>query len=293
MFVVLFVRLVFCLLLVGAGVHSQAAELKPESVRAWDAFVDAKKAHLEHCPRVSIADQPEAARLQQGAILIRPAGDAGSFSVPSGLIHDWIGTVFIPHASLRDVLARLRSYEEYPDMYKPSVVQAKIIGMHDDADRYALTMRQDVLTIRTGLAGEYVSEYDLIDPAHAVSITSSTRLQEIARFGSQKQEMLDPDEGSGLIWRIYSQARYEEADGGVYLELEAAALSRTVPRALSWAVNPIIEKIARSALSTTLRQTRDAVIYVDAQNRAPGNQALRSSSSFASRNASERSSILR
>ncbi len=177
--------------------------------------------------------------------------------------------------------------------YKPSVVQAKTIGIHDDADRYALTMRQDVLTIRTGLAGEYVSEYRQIDPAHAVSITSSVRLQEISKFGSQNQELLDPDEGSGFIWRIYSQARYEEADGGVYLELEAAALSRSVPRALAWAVNPIIEKIARTALSTTLRQTRDAVIHEDVQNRAPGNQDFRSSSSFASKNSSERSSILR
>ncbi len=60
--------------------------------------------------------RPEAQRLQQGAILVRPAGDSGSFPVPAGLIHDWIGTVFIPHVSLRDVLARIRSYEEYPEM---------------------------------------------------------------------------------------------------------------------------------------------------------------------------------
>ncbi len=240
--------------------RSQGAELKSEAVSAWEAYVDSKEARMEQCPRVSIASSSEAAHLQQGAIVIHPAVNNGSFSVPSGLIHDWIGTVFIPHASLRDVLARIRSYDEYPDFYNPSVVDAKVIDSHGDSDRYALTMRQDVLTVRTGLAGEYVSEYHRVDPAHAFSFTSGVRLQEIAKLGSGNQQLLDPDEGSGFIWRIYSEARYEEADGGVYLQLEVSALSRTVPRALGWAVNPIIEKISRSALTATLRQTRDAVL---------------------------------
>ncbi len=256
----MFVRLLVCVLLAGATTLSQAAELKPATIGAWEAYVSLKEAEIEQCSCISIAAPPEAARLQQGAIIIHPAVNDGSFSVPSGLIHDWIGKVFIPHASLGEVLARIRSYDEYPEFYNPSVVEAKVIGSCGDSDRYALTMRQDVLAVRTGLAGEYVSEYHSIDPAHAFSFTSGVRLQEITRFGSRNQQMLDPDVGSGLIWRIYSEARYEEANGGVYLEVEAAALSRTVPRALAWAVNPMVERVARSALATSLRQTREAVL---------------------------------
>ncbi|HEX4165085.1 MAG TPA: hypothetical protein VHZ55_06375 [Bryobacteraceae bacterium] len=249
------IYVLLCVLLVGATVHSQAAELKSESISAWEAFVESKEAHLARCPPHSLAEAAEAAELHEGAILIRPARNNGSFSVPSALIHDWVGTVFIPDMSLQDVVAAVRSYDDYPQFYKPSVASVKMIDSRAESDHYSMIMLQDVLTIRTALAGEFVSEYHQIDPAHGYSLTRSCRLQEI----NKNQELLNPGEGSGFIWRIYSEVHYEQADGGVYLQLEAAALSRTVPRALAWAVNPIVEKISRSALTTTLRQTRDAV----------------------------------
>jgi hypothetical protein len=54
-------------------------------------------------------------------------------------------------------------------------------------------------------------------------------------------------------------SRFEERDGGVYFEMEAIALSRDVPRTLHVMVYPIIKKVSRSALVTSLDQTRNAV----------------------------------
>jgi hypothetical protein len=55
-------------------------------------------------------------------------------------------------------------------------------------------------------------------------------------------------------------ARYEERDGGVYLELEAMALTRDIPGSLAWMVKPVVNHLSINSLTTTLRQTRDVVI---------------------------------
>lgn len=256
-------RFFLFLFLLGATLRLQAAELKAESDRAWDDFVTAKEGQLDECDSNSPGAQLDLSaevrsRLQAGEIMVRPMGKNGTFPVPGALIHDWIGRIFVPNTSLRDLLARARDYEKYPQFYRPSVVSGKLRVRHPDVDRYAIVMRQNVLTIRTGLDGDYRSEYHQVDSTRWYSVTRSERLQEISRFGSADQTEFAPGHGNGFIWRIYSSTKYEAADGGVYIELEAAALSRPIPRAVSWLVNPVVERMARSALMTTLRQTRDA-----------------------------------
>jgi hypothetical protein len=70
---------------------------------------------------------------------------------------------------------------------------------------------------------------------------------------------LPQDHGTGIIWRLYSIARYQERDGGVYVELEAIALSRDIPGALRWLVEPIVRRVSRSSLVLSLQETADAV----------------------------------
>ena len=248
-----------CVLLVGATFASQAAELKPEAARAWDAFVEAKQAQLQ-CNLPRLPESPEAAQLRNGSILVRPASAKATIGIPSGLIHEWVGEVFIPGISIEQALEKIRSYEDYPKYFKSSVGEAKLLDRQGGQDRYSLTLIQDVLRIRSGLLGEYVSEYHPVDPERFYSTTQSVRLQEITKLGRPTEDVLDPDEGSGFIWRLYSEAFYEEADGGIYVQLDAAALSRTVPRTVAWFVDPVVERISRSALCTTLRQTREALL---------------------------------
>ena len=61
---------------------------------------------------------------------------------------------------------------------------------------------------------------------------------------------------SGFIWRLHSIARYEERDGGVYLELEAIALTRDLPPSLQWLVGPVVNRLSINSLATTLHPTR-------------------------------------
>ena len=90
-------------------------------------------------------------------------------------------------------------------------------------------------------------------------------MREIEKYG-QKGEYLQPaGQGRGFIWELHSIARYEERDGGVYLELEAIALTRSIPPSLRWVVNPVVNHLSINSLTTSLRQTRDAVIALPQQ----------------------------
>jgi hypothetical protein len=77
-----------------------------------------------------------------------------------------------------------------------------------------------------------------------------------------------------LIWRLYSISRFEQRDGGVYVELEAIALSRDVPGALRWVVDPIVRRTSRSSMVVSLQKTEGAVLETARaakSNRPPAN----------------------
>jgi hypothetical protein len=62
---------------------------------------------------------------------------------------------------------------------------------------------------------------------------------------------------AGYLWRLNTYGRYEERDGGVYIELETVALSGSVPAIVAWLVNPYVRSIPREYLLRTLAQTRE------------------------------------
>src|SRR5882724_6658997 len=63
----------------------------------------------------------------------------------------------------------------------------------------------------------------------------------------------------GFLWRLYSYWQFQEKDGGVYVQLESVALSRSVPALFAWVVNPLLKSIPREYLSRLLTSTRIAV----------------------------------
>jgi hypothetical protein len=67
------------------------------------------------------------------------------------------------------------------------------------------------------------------------------------------------DKGSGCIWRQFSVARFQQRDGGVYVEFEAIALSRDIPVAARLLVDPLIRRISRNSLLISLQQTEQAL----------------------------------
>ena len=239
---------------------ASAAELKAETLEAWKSYVQTAHARLEkHLqpggPFLSI----DAKDVRDGEILIDPIGAHIPLRVPGGLIHDWAGAVFFPNATMEDVFCVNRDYAHYKDYFHPSVVAAKALRSADSEDRFSVLVVNRSVLHQTAIDSDYESKSVQVDARHWYTVTRSTRIQEIVDYGEPGEHKLPVGSGNGFIWRLCSITRYEERDGGVYAEVEAMALSRDVPASLRWIVDPMIRRISRSSLLTSLRQTREAV----------------------------------
>jgi hypothetical protein len=250
-------------LLFPAAVH--AASLEPTTLKAWEGYVDSANTRMEQ--RLSTGNvflwvDEETERLQRvraGEIVVSPVGQQNPKRVPSGLIHDWVGAAFIPGATLPDVLQVVRNYEQYKDLYQPSVIDSRVIDTSQTKDHFSMLLIHKSTFLKTALDADYESSYVHVDDRHAYSISRATRIQEVDEYGTPAQRTLQQDEGKGIIWRLFSITRYAERDGGVYLELEAIGLSRDIPASLRFLVEPIVRRVSRASLATSLRQTEQAV----------------------------------
>jgi hypothetical protein len=207
-----------------------------------------------------VDEEPERlARVRAGEILVSPVGPQTPKRLPSGLIHDWVGAVFIANVTRKDVLQVVSDYARYKDLYPPTVVDSKVIATSEAKDRFSMLLVNTSLLLKTAFDIDSESCYVHVDDRRGYSVARTTRIQEVEEYGGPTQRILHEGQGHGLIWRLFSITRYVERDGGVYLELEAIGLSRDIPASLRWLVEPTIRRVSRGSLSTTLRQTEIGV----------------------------------
>ena len=246
-----------------APAASYGAELKDQTLKTWDGYIQTVDSQMHgrlQGPFLWVDEDPDrVASVRAGRIVISPVGKKVPKPVPSGLIHDWMGAVFIPNVQLGDVLSAVRDYSHYTEFYKPTVVDAKPLGTEGSCDKYSMRVVNKETVAETALDTEYQACYLQLDELRWYSTAHSTRVQEIRHYGRSDEQELPPNQGSGYIWRVYSLARFEERDGGVYIELEAIALSRDIPVALRWVVDPIVRRVSRNTLLISLQQMEEAV----------------------------------
>jgi hypothetical protein len=197
-------------------------------------------------------------RVRQGEIVASRSEKGDLLPVPHGLIHDWIGAVFIPGFTIADVFAVVHDYDRYHVFYKPTVVKAKLTERNGEDYAFSGVGLKKVFLWTIVLGGEFESHCSQLDRGRSYCISSSTRIQEIQDYGQADERKLPPNEGHGYIWRLYSVSKFEERDGGVYVEMEVMALSNDVS-AVRWLSKPVIEYMSREAITTILQQTREAV----------------------------------
>ncbi|HEY6347617.1 MAG TPA: hypothetical protein VIY49_39505 [Bryobacteraceae bacterium] len=254
----------------------RAADLKPETIKAWEQYIEEKETEVKSSARAPLIapddDRNFWTQMRSGKILVVPAGPNIPRRVPSGLIHDWIGTAFIPDATLPQVLAAIRDYDGYKNMYRPGVVDSRACMAMEDEDTFSLLLVNRSFFGKTALEGDFRAKYFRVDERRWYSILESTRIQEIVGYGGADARLLPEGEGSALIWRAASITRYEERDEGVVVQFEAMALSRDIPGALRWVIDPVVRRVSRESVQLSLQKTRDAVesnrpLAIGAQNR--------------------------
>lgn len=243
---------------------ASAAELRSETLQAWSNYVKNADARMqdrsEGASFLLVEESPDRmARLRAGEVIVSPAIKKGTVSVPDGLIHHWIGAAFIPNTTLARLLAVVHDYNRYKEFYQPVVTDSKVLACTDSDQRFSMTWQHKVLFVRAAIEGEYSARDTFVSAHRAYNIASTTEMREIEDYGEATERLLPAGQGNGYIWRLHSIAAYEERDGGVYVELQALALTRGVPTSLRWLVNPVINRLSMNSVATTLQQTRDAV----------------------------------
>jgi hypothetical protein len=182
----------------------------------------------------------------------------GTIAVPGGLIHDWIGAVFIPRVTLGQTLALIQDYDHNQDNYKPEVLASRLVSRHgNDFKVHLRLMKTKVVTVI--LDTDYDVRYFPLGGGRCHSRAYSTRIAEVKDAGKPDERTLPPGQDDGFLWRLYSYWRFQERDGGVYVECEAISLTRAIPVGLGWLIAPIITTLPRESLANTLRETRVAL----------------------------------
>ena len=250
-------------------------ELRPEAARGFDRYVQLTEQRMKTELATGgnflwVEGLPEPrrgeiyARLQRSEVVsakLETKDPAGESQTPGALIHHWVGTVFIPGATLAQVLGVVEDYDRHAEYYKPDVVQSKTVAHSGDDYKVHYRLRKKkIITII--LDTDYDVHRHLLGGARAYSDSYSTRIAQVERAGESGEQELPPGKDGGYLWRLNSYWRFFDSGRGVYVQCEAISLTRDIPAGLGWLIGPFIESVPKESLEFTLQSTRDAVLRV-------------------------------
>jgi len=203
------------------------------------------------------------ARLERGDVymeqLRRRDSSGAELDPPHGIIHHWVGAVFIPGANLRQTLDLVEDYDHHQDIYKPEVVRSRLVlRAGNDFKIYYRLRKKKVITVT--LNTDHDVQYFPVDATHCYSRSYSTRIAEVENADQPGEHEKPVGHDSGFLWRMNSYWRFEERGGGVFVECESISLTRDIPTGLGWLIRPFITGIPRESLQMTMGSTRAALL---------------------------------
>ncbi len=251
-----------------------AAELKRKTVEAFSTYIRLTEERIDR----ELAD-PKAflwpdtlpdnrrrqvyERLRRGELAIEKLemrdADGREVEIPDGMVHHWVGVVFIPGVTLAQVLALVQDYDSTERHYAPDVQKSKLLAREGDRFRvYMRFFREKVISATLNTTHEIV--YRRIGPARVFSRSEAVRIAEVEDPGTPQEKEKPVGNDRGLLWRLNAYWRFEEKDGGVYVQSEAVTLSRDIPFLLDWLIGPFVKSVPKESLEHTLLSTRRALV---------------------------------
>jgi len=238
--------------------------LQPQTLKAFEVYVREAEAAMEPSLRGkgsflwSDASPERTEEVRRGQTVAQFWSGSAPIKVPEGLIHDWIGACFVPGTSIEATLGVIQDYDNHANVYKPEVITSKLLSRHNnDFEIYLRLLKKKIITVI--LDTNHSVHYRPLGHTRWLCRSYTTRIAEVEKPGKPEEKVLPADEGYGFLWRLYSYWRFEERDGGVYLECRAISLTRDVPSGLGWIVDPIIRKLPKESLVHTLECTREVL----------------------------------
>jgi len=250
-----------------------SVDLKPPTVEAFERYVKATEARID-----KELSRPETflyldglpgprraevlAMLRRGEVFMErlKTQDASGreMKAPDALIHHWVGAVFVPGVSLRQTLELVQDYDRHQDIYKPEVVRSKLVQRkgNDFKIYYRLRKKKFIVTMTYNTDNDV--HYYPVDATHCHSRSYTTRIAEVVDADEPSEREKPVGRDRGFFWRLYSYWRFEEREGGMYVECEAISLTRDIPM-LAIMFKPLVTDLPKESLQMTMGSTRRAV----------------------------------
>lgn len=251
--------------LVFLAVPATPADLQPRTVAAFDHYVRLSETRMRADVEflwVDALPEPQQHRrrdeLRRGALLIERLAtrDGGKeIPIPDGLVHHWVGVVFVPGTTVDRALALLQNYDRHAEIYRPTVARSRLLARDGDEFRvYLRFVMKKVITVVVNSKHQALFSRDR--PDRAQSRIYSTRIAEIEAPDTRREREKPVGRDGGYLWRLYTYWRLLEREGGTYVQCESISLTRDIPVGFGWLIRPFVSSIPRESLEFTLATTR-------------------------------------
>ena len=239
--------------------------LKPKTLQAFEDYIrDAEEAMQ---PALggrgaflwSDLNSNRSQQVKQGQISAQLWAGDWPVKIPNGLIHDWVGAVFIPGATVERVLALVQNYDDHKNIYQPEVMDSKLLSHEGNHFKIFLrVLKKKIITVV--LDTDHDVHYTPLEEKRWFCRSYTTRIAEVEGVDTAKEKVLEPDTGYGFLWRLHSYWKFDEKNGGVTVECRAISLTRDIPMGLGWIIDPIVRNLPQESLIHTLDATRRALV---------------------------------
>jgi hypothetical protein len=263
-----------------AAISLSPPELSPATLRAYDHYVAVTEKRIDAersgtTPLFWIDRQNERtrtaawAKLRRGEIIAEPVetrDNGQSISVPSGRVHHWVATALLTGVTVDRVLAVVRDYDRYPQVFAPLMTRARAIE-RSVLNRPPDAQDRDVVALRTSIKklvnvimdGDYVMQYFRLAPTRVATTTVATNLHQVINEGRPDERREPTDRTAGYLWRYRMYCTIEQRPEGILDQCESLTLTRPVPGLVSWLIGGTVAAIPRDSLTLMLSGTRTAL----------------------------------
>jgi len=259
--------------LVALATPANAADLQVRTAQNYERYVALTQAQIDvelaqGNPYLWVERLPEPRRseaetqLRNGEVVIEhleTLDNGKAIPVPGAMIHHWIATIFVPGATLAQTLAFMQDYDQNASYFRPDIVSSKILK-HEGDDYFVQQRFYKKKIITTVMETDQQVHYHVVDGTRAWSRSSDTRVQQVDNWG-RPDERLEPEgHDKGFVWKLNAFWRFEEKNGGTYLECIAISLSRDIPIGLGWMVGSLVANLSKESLTFTLTTSRTELL---------------------------------
>jgi hypothetical protein len=192
-------------------VSIRAAELCAETLRAYGEYIGAlQRLFVDHVKTGRMLSEvaDTTAVVRDGHVLVQTARGNGIVAIPGGLIHHWLGMVFIPRVTLEEAISVSQDYANYKHIYEP-ILDTHVLEQNGDTFRVRLRLHK-----RSGLLSAVLDVWSVVryeQTGNVVySVSDSERITEVKHASEADEHRLPPGQDSGYLWQALFRASPNE-----------------------------------------------------------------------------------